>query len=453
VSHLVSLPKGTYIHFEKTLSSLKFHNVATNILIILLLLLSHSWNDIAQQPPVCQVHVLRVSEIELNGRMIRLMLISDPIRYPNCSWDLAKTAPPVPQLNNLNSASQLQQQQANSATTTTPQTPKSNSMYDLASAAAMGSSPKPAAAAKQGGPLDASSNMNLDEAAHDDDAEEKEVASIIQQKKQAAAAAANNGAGNNKTATTASQQQNGNGSNANAASAPKPLTASINKLLSMHNVPSSLFPDAPSDSASDFATTPVKSQSQQQQQQPTSYNSSGSATPLSTSPSSGNNSAAATGNQSSSGAAATGADAAKKASNVKAQQFSFKDFVEKMKHKNAAALVKKMKQFFDDTDKAEYNDEVPHRVRDFLVRMMQEIKANVLWKNASEQEFETSSESLEKYVMTRIHAKFVPKTFFLQLSFLTKFFKNIQKHKKQSFQSHRGRPAKGPWVASKTIFV
>lgn len=93
------------------------------------------------------------------------------------------------------------------------------------------------------------------------------------------------------------------------------------------------------------------------------------------------------------------------ADNRNKKKFSFQDFVDKMRHKSALNLVRKIKKFICDVNKNEYTDDLPSRVITFLKDVMQEISEHSQWKNASEQEMDNAREGIEKYVMTKIYSK------------------------------------------------
>ncbi len=89
------------------------------------------------------------------------------------------------------------------------------------------------------------------------------------------------------------------------------------------------------------------------------------------------------------------------------KKFSFQDFVDKMRHKSAINLVRKIKKFIYDVNKNDYTEDLPDRVINFLSDVMQEISEHSQWKNASEQEMDNAREGIEKYVMTKIYSKYV----------------------------------------------
>jgi hypothetical protein len=87
------------------------------------------------------------------------------------------------------------------------------------------------------------------------------------------------------------------------------------------------------------------------------------------------------------------------------KKFSFQDFVDKMRHKSAVNLVRKIKKFIYEVNKNEYTEELPDSVINFLNDVMTEINEHPQWKNASEQEMDNAREGIEKYVMTKIYSK------------------------------------------------
>jgi ribosomal protein L25 (general stress protein Ctc) len=87
------------------------------------------------------------------------------------------------------------------------------------------------------------------------------------------------------------------------------------------------------------------------------------------------------------------------------KKFSFQDFVDKMRHKSAINLVRRIKKFIYDVNKNDYSENLPDIVLKFLNEVMQEIKEHPQWKNASEQEIDNAREGIEKYVMTKIYSK------------------------------------------------
>lgn len=114
---------------------------------------------------------------------------------------------------------------------------------------------------------------------------------------------------------------------------------------------------------------------------------------------------------------------------------SFQEFVSKMNHKSATPLVNKIKHFIDEINSksdlsASFGDAarnlnsgvfrkktnpfdednenpVAAKVKNFLEAIFLEIKNHPQWKNAARTELDASREGIEKYVMTKIHDKFV----------------------------------------------
>jgi hypothetical protein len=84
-----------------------------------------------------------------------------------------------------------------------------------------------------------------------------------------------------------------------------------------------------------------------------------------------------------------------------------------MRHQSSINLVKKIKKFINDLNKAEYVPEnsenkeasFSYRVQKFLIEVMKEIREHPQWKNASELEMDNAREGIEKYVMTKLYSK------------------------------------------------
>lgn len=84
-----------------------------------------------------------------------------------------------------------------------------------------------------------------------------------------------------------------------------------------------------------------------------------------------------------------------------------------MRHQSSIDLVKKIKKFINDLNKAEYVPEnsenkeasFSYRVQKFLIEVMKEIREHPQWKNASELEMDNAREGIEKYVMTKLYSK------------------------------------------------
>eukprot|EP00667_Euglena_gracilis_P005284 EG_transcript_5322 len=87
--------------------------------------------------------------------------------------------------------------------------------------------------------------------------------------------------------------------------------------------------------------------------------------------------------------------------------FSFQDYVDKMRSKKAANIVKPIKNFIDSVNNSTdlRPEELPEKVRAFLQAIQSSIAAHPLWKGASPHELEIAAEGTEKYVMTKIYAK------------------------------------------------
>uniref|UniRef100_A0A7S1KTD5 VPS9 domain-containing protein n=1 Tax=Percolomonas cosmopolitus TaxID=63605 RepID=A0A7S1KTD5_9EUKA len=85
--------------------------------------------------------------------------------------------------------------------------------------------------------------------------------------------------------------------------------------------------------------------------------------------------------------------------------YTFKDFVDKMRHKNSSSLVKSLKKFIKDVNDRPYTDTLPRRVRKFLLVIMKEMERHPQWKDSSDLEMENAREGVEKYVMTKIFNK------------------------------------------------
>jgi hypothetical protein len=89
----------------------------------------------------------------------------------------------------------------------------------------------------------------------------------------------------------------------------------------------------------------------------------------------------------------------------KKKSFSFQDFVTKMKHKSVLPIVKKIKQFVESICSQEYKDNTPQIVGKFMREMEESIISHPHWKGASDLEVENAREGIEKYIMTKLHAK------------------------------------------------
>eukprot|EP00668_Euglena_longa_P046530 GGOE01062215.1.p1 GENE.GGOE01062215.1~~GGOE01062215.1.p1 ORF type:complete len:727 (+),score=155.16 GGOE01062215.1:79-2259(+) len=87
--------------------------------------------------------------------------------------------------------------------------------------------------------------------------------------------------------------------------------------------------------------------------------------------------------------------------------FSFQDYVDKMRNKKAANIVKPIKNFIDSVNSSTdlKPEELPEKVRSFLQAIQGSIAAHPLWKGASPHELEIAAEGTEKYVMTKIYSK------------------------------------------------
>ena len=85
---------------------------------------------------------------------------------------------------------------------------------------------------------------------------------------------------------------------------------------------------------------------------------------------------------------------------------TFAAFLEKMRNPGASDIVKAIKAFL-----AEFQATAPdaerdaERVQDFLSKTEAAFRSHPLWRGASEDEIEASGEGLEKYLMTKIHAR------------------------------------------------
>lgn len=90
----------------------------------------------------------------------------------------------------------------------------------------------------------------------------------------------------------------------------------------------------------------------------------------------------------------------------KDNKFTFNDFVSRLKHQSASVFLKRIKQFINDVNAAEYSENTPIQVRNFLDSVMQEVRNNPQWQTSSESELEKAKESIEKYLMTKIFQKY-----------------------------------------------
>lgn len=85
---------------------------------------------------------------------------------------------------------------------------------------------------------------------------------------------------------------------------------------------------------------------------------------------------------------------------------SFASFLERMRQTGAADVVKSIKAFL-----ADFSSSLPDRdgdearVQHFLSSTEAGFRAHPLWRGASEEELEASGEGLEKYLMTKLHAR------------------------------------------------
>ncbi|KAL3682685.1 hypothetical protein R1sor_000707 [Riccia sorocarpa] len=87
-------------------------------------------------------------------------------------------------------------------------------------------------------------------------------------------------------------------------------------------------------------------------------------------------------------------------------QLTFHDFLDRMRHPSAADLVRSIKNFIGAFSSNPPDPEKDSQsVQDFLATTENAFRAHPLWAGATDDELESSSEGLEKYLMTKLHAK------------------------------------------------
>lgn len=93
---------------------------------------------------------------------------------------------------------------------------------------------------------------------------------------------------------------------------------------------------------------------------------------------------------------------------------TFQTFLEKMRQPSAASLVRRVKSFIasivDETDETDFDDEYAvvkrgRSVQKFLAETEASFATHLAWRGSSADELEASGEGLEKYVMTKAHAR------------------------------------------------
>ncbi len=89
------------------------------------------------------------------------------------------------------------------------------------------------------------------------------------------------------------------------------------------------------------------------------------------------------------------------------KKYSFQDFMEKIKHKSAAALVKKIRNFIDQTNSPSFSitEAFPQQVHHFISEILEQVQVHPLWKSATELELDNTRESIEKYLTTKMYGK------------------------------------------------
>ncbi|CAM6099160.1 unnamed protein product [Calypogeia fissa] len=87
-------------------------------------------------------------------------------------------------------------------------------------------------------------------------------------------------------------------------------------------------------------------------------------------------------------------------------QLTFHDFLDRMRHPSAADLVRSIKNFIGAflNNPAEPERD-SHSVQDFLTTTEDAFRAHPLWAGATDEEFESSGEGLEKYLMSKLFSR------------------------------------------------
>lgn len=361
---------------------------------------TESWNG---GDALHTVQVLRTSEIDLDGTLVKLFLISGPIEYEGCGWVPQHDTSPLKEthddsVNSRTSTRQGRHRRIKSSANLTeraaspspsPSTPSSSSrgIWSMFTTKAFSiSAPNSSTSSSRSSdamPLSQSfsgrptfSRESEDQLSDDnDDDHMEEVDEHDEEDKDYGAAVigssvkeTENVIGTEQSAVNASDDTSATVAITDGHSGSNGKNFHINKLINLHNISSSnrLFSEQPL-----FGSTRSRSRS----------NSSVSAKPQ--------------------------ADCDDRAQDDEARKkkFSFQDFVQKMKHKSAIYLVRKIKKFVDDINANGYSNNIPQSVHYFLDEVMVEIHTHEQWKNASDTELDNARESLEKYVMTKIHGK------------------------------------------------